>query len=63
MEGSNISLERRMGGSGRIMGKPPYYSKVVEKLLNYKEYKQRIKKIELDREEKPLENMGMDYSS
>ena len=45
------------------MGKPPYYSKVVEKLLNYKEYKQRIKKIEMDREEKPTANMGMDYSS
>ena len=49
------------------MGKPPYYSKVVEKLLNYKEYKQRIKMIEeyaeAGAEYKALENLGVDYST
>ena len=45
------------------MGKPPYYAKVVEKLLKYKEYKQRIKKIELYHKDKPLENLGVDYST
>ena len=45
------------------MSKPAYYSKVVGDLLNYKKNVQRLKKIELDCEDKALSGMGIDYSS
>ncbi|MFW6030793.1 MAG: hypothetical protein ACOCRO_11170 [Halanaerobiales bacterium] len=41
--------------------KPPYYSQVVEELLLYREYKQRVLIILQDQESKLANNMGIDY--
>src|SRR5690554_1482645 len=41
--------------------KPAYYSQVVEELLLYREYKQRVLIILQDQESKLSNNMGIDY--
>lgn len=57
-------MEIHDGGTegGEAVTKPGYYSKVVEDLLNYREYKQRIIMIHEEQESKLASGMGIDYS-